>query len=681
MKQAAALLALFLAGASVASAEPQLAAFVTDQNKDVYVALFDGKAVELAGCASPGQAKRLLHLPDTATVSQTTLAKLQAESGFGAQPRLPCLGTAFDIDWPATTAIWADVAASGNYYLPSPSGSGYFAVPTACAEIKAALAIRERLQLPGVLQGFVAPPSVGTPFVLDCGRGDLGGPLDLALPSAARWSLHRFETFLSADSIGDTVYVVRYTPPGEGVQPSYLPIVRLDGRATRDIIVDAAAAEAVEKKLRAFFGIAEAEGVTLLGADAVAALRSAPFVDLCLSNCEGYQREHAAFAQPGIDLGLSPLPAGPSISSLDSLGNARLDWTFADGRSLSFTGCPLLTSALGLSAPGIGDWMGETDRALTSAPAPATGFDCRGSASDTCIRRINDGGTLTLTQFSAEGDCAGRINLRLELPAAVQVPQSLILKGLPFKTVHMAPAPGITRTRLVGTANRVPGGTSSCILSATGVIIVADGLPRLELERIDLARAADQTTDEVVAVIAQNGTVALDNVTIGTVADGLSPVARGVSLCLADLYARGLRVEADMLAIQGVRARLLISAQTPARSSIVRARFGAVLTSDSLMRVESTDVSAANPLVLRGAIVAGRSVGFAPAATGLAVGSAIQLERGSSANFTTSTVSGFRCAVSFADSGSSASFLLPGNDIARDNTSRACGPGRFTLVE
>lgn len=310
MRPAAVLLTLFLAGASVARAEPQLAAFVTDQNSDVYVALFDGKAVELAGCTSAGQAKRLLHLPDRASVAGATLARLQAENGFGTQPRLPCPGTAFNIAWPATTAIWADVEASGNYYLPALSGGGYFAVPTACAEIKAALAIRERLQLPGVLQGFIAPPDLGTPFVLDCGRGDLGGGSDVAVTSAARWSLHRFETFLSAESIGDTVYVVRYVPPGEGAQPAYLPVVRLDGKATRDIIADAVAAEAAEKRLRSFFGIAEADAVTLLGADAVAALRSAPFIDLCLSDCDGYQREHAAFAQPGIDLGLSPLPAG-----------------------------------------------------------------------------------------------------------------------------------------------------------------------------------------------------------------------------------------------------------------------------------------------------------------------------------------------------------------------------------
>lgn len=683
MKHVAAFVVLFVAGASPAgAAAPELNVFVTDQNIDVYVALFDGKAVELAGCTSSAEAKRLLHLPDTVEIIEATLAKLQADNGYGSQPRLPCSGTAFEIDWPATTSIWADIEVSGNYYLPALSGNGYYAVPTACAEIKAALAIRERLQLPGVLQGFLAPPNLGTPITLDCGRGELVGPPDATAANVARWRLHRFETFLSADSIGDTIYVARYTPPGEGAVPSYLPIVRLDDRTTRDLIVEGgAAAETAEAKLRAFFGIAEGEAVTLLGAEAVAALRSAPYVDLCLTDCNGHQRAHAAFAQPGLDLGLSPLSPGLTSTSLDPLGNPRLDWTFAEGRSLSFTGCPQLTAALGLSATGIGDWMAETDRALTAAQAPGTGFDCRGSAGDTCIRQLNDGGTLTLARFAAEGDCAGRTNLRLELPASIKVPQALILKALPFRTVHMAPAPGVARTRLVGTESRVPAGTASCILSSTGVLIVADALPRLELQRIDLVRTAAPSTDEVVGLIAQNGVVTLDDVTIGTVAEGLAPLARGMSLCLADLYARNLRVEADMLAIQGVRARLLVSARPPNRSALARARFGAVLTSDSLMRIDFTDIAAANPLVLRGANVAGRSDGLVPTAAGLAAGSAIQLERNSSASFTTSTVSGFRCAVSFADAASSASFLLPGNDIAHDNTSRACGPGRFSLVE
>jgi hypothetical protein len=680
--RAVATLAILLAAAAPAiGATPELNVFVTDQNADVFVALFEGKAVELTGCASPGQAKRLLHLPDATEVAATTLAKLQAENGYGAQPRLPCPGAPFDADWSATTPVWADVEASGNYYLPAPSGTGYFAVPTACAEIKAALAIRERLQLPGVLQGFLAPADLGAPFALDCGRADLEATPQSSGANVARWSLHRFETFLTADSIGDTIYVARFTPSGDGAQPSYLPIVRVDGLAARDLIGDAPAAEIAEGKLRMFFGIAESEAVTLLGAEAVAALRSAAFVDLCLSSCDGYQWQHTAFIRPGIDLGVSPLPAGVTISSLDALGNTRLDWTFLEGRSLSFTGCGQIAVALGLSAPGIGDWMAETGRALAAVPAPGAGFDCRGSAGDACTRRIDDGGTLTLAQFSAEGDCAGRANLRLELGATVKAPQALLLKGLPFKSVHLSPAPDVARARLVGTQTRVAGGTVSCIPSPIGALIVAHALPRLELERIDLVRMADLSTDENVGIVAQNGAVALDNVAIGAVAEGLASIARGISLCLADLYARNLRIESDMLALQAVRARLLISAQSPDRSAITRTRVGALLTSGSMMRIDSTDIAAANPLVLRDGRVTGKSAGLTPMVSGPAMGSAIQLERGSSASFTTSSVAGFRCAVSFADPASSASFLLPGNDIGRDNTSRACGPGQFRLVE
>jgi hypothetical protein len=678
------LIALFLVGTVTAeAAPPELQVYVSEQNADVYVALFDSKAVELSGCTNAADAKRLLHLPGGTQTVETTLAKLKAENEYGEQSRLPCPGKAFDLDWPAGTRIWADVERSANYYLPAPAPrSGYYAIPTVCTEIKAALAIRERLQLPGVLQGFLAPSDLGSPVVLDCGRGELAVPVDATGAGAPQWSLHRFETFLSAESIGDTVYVARYTPPGEGSKPSYLPILRLDGRSTRDLIVEGGvAAEAAEAKLRDLFGISRGNAVTLLGADAVAALRSAVYVDLCLTDCADHNRAHAAFAQPGLDLGLSELSPGITVTSLDPLGNPRLEWTYAEGRSLSFTGCPQLTGALGLSAPAIGDWMAETERTLKTTDSLGTSFDCRGSASDTCVRRLNEGDTLTPARFTAEGDCAGRTNLNLELPASVKLPQALVLKALPFRTVRLAPAPGIARARLIMTESRIPAGTVSCILASTGVLIVADGLSRLELQRIDLARASGPSTDEVVGLLAQNGVLALNDVTIGTTAEGLTTLARGISLCLADLYARDLRIEADMLAVQGVRARLLVFARPPARSALARARYGAVLSSDSRMRMEFTDVAAANPLVLRGAQVAGRSDSLAPISNDLAVGSGVQLERNSSASFTTSTVARFHCAVSFADAASSASFLLPGNDIAHDNTNRACGPGRFSLIE
>ena len=684
MRRPTILIALLVAGMATAeAAPPALQVYVTEQNADVYVALFDRKAVELAGCTSATDAKRLLHLPESTEAVETTLAKLKTENAYGEQLRLPCPGKSFDLDWPAATPIWADVERSGNYYLPAPPlRTGYYAVPAACTEIKATLAIRERLQLPGVLQGFLAPSDLGSPIVLDCGRGDLLVPLDAAGAGGAQWSLHRFETFLSAESIGDTIYVARYLPSGKDLKPSYLPILRFDSRSTRDLIVEGgAAAEAAEAKLRDLFGVSRGDPVTLLGAEAVAALRAAPYVDLCLTNCAGYRRAPAAFGQPGVDLGLSDLPPGITASSLDPLGNERLDWTYAEGRSLSFTGCPLLTAALGLTAPAVGDWMAETERTLKTTGSNGISFDCRGSARDTCTRRLNDGDALTLARFAAADDCAGRTNLRLELPASVKVPQALVLKALPFTTVRLAPVPGIARARLITSDNRIPAGTVSCVLASTGVLIAADGLSRLEMQRIDLARASGPSTDEVVGLLAQNGILALEDVTIGGAGEGLTTLARGISLCLADLYAGNLKVEADMLALQGVRARLLVFGRVPGRSALTRARYGAILSSDSRMRMDFTDVAAANPLVLRGAQVAGRSDRLTPISGAPAVGSGVQLERNSSASFTTSTVAGFHCAVSFADDASSASFLLPGNDITHDNTNRACGPGRFSLIE
>jgi hypothetical protein len=683
MRRSIILIALLVATTATGeAAPPALQVYVTEQNADVYVALFDSKAVELAGCTNAADAKRLLHLPESIETVETTLARLKAENAYGEQSRLPCPSKPFDLDWPAATPIWADVERSGNYYLPAPpSRTGYYAVPTACLEIKATLAIRERLQLPGVLQGFLAPSDLGSPIVLDCGRGDLSVPVDAA-GAGAQWSLHRFETFLSADSIGDTIYVARYMPSAKDSKPSYLPVLRLDGRSTRDLIVEAGvAAEAAEAKLRDLFGISRGDPVTLLGAEAVAALRVAVYVDLCLTDCARYRRAPAAFGQPGVDLGLSELPPGITASSLDPLGNARLNWTYAEGRSLSFTGCPLLTAALGLTAPAIGDWMAETERTLKTTSSNGISFDCRGSARDTCTRRLNDGDALTPARFAAADDCAGRTNLRLELPASVKVPQALVLKALPFTTVRLAPLPGIARARLIASDSRIPAGTVSCVLASTGVLIAVDGLSRLELQRIDLARAAGPSTDEVVGLLAQNGIVALDDVTIGAAGEGLTTLARGISLCLADLYAGNLKVEADMLAVQAVRARLLVFGRVPTRSALTRARYGAILSSDSRMRMDFTDVAAANPLVLRGAQVAGRSDRLTPMSSASAVGSGIQLERSSSANFTTSTVAGFHCAVSFADDASSASFLLPGNDITHDNTNRACGPGRFSLIE
>lgn len=680
MKTLAVTILMLWGTAAAAQTRPEVRVYVTDAFNDVFVAIYDGKAVQLDGCTLVSDGLRLLHLPEDTPVSETTQARLQAENALGAQPSLPCPGTAFDTVWPATTPIWADLEASGNYYLPAPSDTGFYAVPSACAEIKAALAIRERLQLPGVLQGFVAPPDTGPALVLDCGRQDRVDPGASALAGAAQWSLHTYQTFLSAESSGDTIYAARFVKAGDGAAPAYLPILRLDGKATRDIIQNggAEAAEAATK-LKTLLGIPTDDPVTQLGADAISGLLTAVHADLCLSGCDGYLWQAASFANPGVDLGVTPLGPGAETTVMDAFGNLRLDWTYLAGRSLFFTGCPALTAAMGLATAGNADWAGAVP---APAPAPGTSLDCRGTLVDTCVRRLNEGEALTILHFAGSADCAGKNSLRIELPATVSVPQALALVHVPFQTVRLVPAPGVGRARLVATQGPVPPGTSPCILSPIGALILAAGLPRLELERIDLLRASDDTgTGEVAGLLMQGGVVALDQVTVGTGGEGLSSLARGISLCQADLYAQSLQVEADMLALQGVASRILVSGQPGARSGLARARYGALLSASSLMRAEFTDFAADHPLVLRGAAATGQSNAFAPLQVGISAGSALQLERGSTASFTTSTIAGFRCAVSFGDAASAATLLLPGNAIATDNTASACGPGTFSLIE
>ena len=156
---------------------------------------------------------------------------------------------------------------------------------------------------------------------------------------------------------------------------------------------------------------------------------------------------------------------------------------------------------------------------------------------------------------------------------------------------------------------------------------------------------------------------------------------RGVNLCLADLFAVQGRIAAEAIAIQGLSARVMVSGTPQARSSLSRARFGMLMSSGSLARLSQTDISAVTPVVLRGARLKADAVALSPAVAGAAVASAVQLERASEAQLTISTVTGFRCAASFVDTASQLSLILPGNDIMRDNTHAACGPGQFSLIE
>ncbi|MBZ0089171.1 MAG: hypothetical protein K8H90_02205 [Thermoanaerobaculia bacterium] len=665
---------------------PELAVYVTDASEDVYVALYGTVAVELAACGGAEEARMLLQLPAGATASETTLARLRADFALGARPRIPCgAGARFDADWAAATPIWADLGASGNYYLPAPDGGGtFFAVPARCVEIKTALAIRERLQLPGVLQGLVAPEGLSLELLLDCGpAGDASEDPRETPRAASDLSLHRFDTFLSAASTGDTIYVARYHPAAGGGPPAYLPIWRVNGRAVSDLLLAGGdAADATEVALKELFGLPAQAAVTPLGAEAVAAVRAAVHADLCLANCGGYAHRHAAFLDPAADFGLTELAPGTLARGLNRLGEEQLGWAFSNGREVLFTSCAHLVTALGLRVPDEVDWLISVETALREEAGRDAGFSCGDGPRGTCLRRLADGAPLTSASFAPGADCPGARRLRIELPAAARIPAPLLLTGNDFDAIALAPKPGVTRSILTGTPGPRSAGSSSCTLSSSEALVFADGLPRLALQDVNLLRAEGNADTEVVALQIQGGALVLDGAALGGGPEGTLPLTRGVSLCRGDLYARRAAIDALALGIQGVSARLLLSGTASEPTVVGQPRYGLLLSADSAVRLDHARIVARTPLVLRGGRAVATRTELAPGATPMSDSTALMLERGASAVFTTSTARGFRCVAGFTDADAEARFVLPGNDLVRDNTHLACGAsGQFRLLE
>ncbi|WP_347138388.1 hypothetical protein [Paracoccus sp. SSK6] len=678
------LIAPLLLVASAAGAEPPgLAVYVTDEGQDRYVALYDTQAVELAGCTGVTQARNLLALADTVQPAEQTQAALTEGFALGAAPRIPCSEADFALDWPAATGIWADPGGSGRYYLPMPGGPGYAALPSRCTGLRTVFAIRARLQLPGVLLGTGLPPDLGDgpALVLDCGDAQpgQGTTIPTTPQTAGAWSLHRFDTFLSEASAGDTIPVLRFRP-SETAPAGYLPVLRVDGVDTRDtLLAGGAEAARLEDALARLIGADPETPVTALGGEAVAALRVALYADLCLTGCVDYAHRHAVFLSPDSDLGVTVIDPPAPATRMDRLGSVAQVMTYAEGRSLSLVGCDGLAQALGMVAKPGDDWQAAAAAAVDDTAPAATILDCRASGPDLCLRRVAEGGALTPAMLAPGPDCPGAARLRVELPAALTLPTALTLTGPAFAQVELAPAPGIARSTLTITPSRLAASDGSCVLAPVDALIAATGVPRLVLTAIDLRRAPTPegpAAREALGIQVQSGALVLNGSTIDA---SDQPLQRGINLCLADLYATDSSVTAQATAVQALASRLLLTGRSDAALRLAAGRFGMLLMPGTMTRLSQVEIIAATPVVLRGALLDGGSVvlGAEPGAPG----SGMQLERAARADLTISRIAGFRCAVSFADAASASRLMLPGNDLARDNTHTACGPGRLEVLE
>jgi len=667
------------------SAEPELSVYVTDANEDVFVAVYGNVAVQLVACKNVQEARTVLQLPAGTQARQTTLNRLKADFGYGAHPRIPCgPNTRFDIDWPATSPIWADLTNSGNYYFSAPNDvRQHYAVPSKCTGIKTALAIRERLQLPGVLQGLLAPEGLSVQIVLDCGNSAIViEPVPLS--DSEGWSLHRFDTFLTAESTGDTIYVARYRSSNKDIPPAYLPIWRTSNGASSEIILAGGSlALETETALKNLFGIPTTAPLTPLGAEAVAAVRSAVHVDLCVSNCEGYVRNHAVFVSPGTDLGLTKIETKVFSQRLSRLGEEQLVWRFEQNRDAVFTQCNLVLDALGLRPQGNEaiDWLASVDAGLLATSQPGREFVCRTRPAAICIRRVAGTTSLTNAHFSEGPDCPGASHLRVELPESVRMSGPILLSGSNFKTIELVPSPGVAQSIIAVKSGRITESVSACLLSSPEVLVFADGLPRLILHRLTLHRADGNTGGEVVAIQVQNGTLGLDNAKIGDDREGVVPIERGIVLCQAELYAVDSSIRASALAVQGIAARTLLSGTLTSPLLIGPSRVGLLSSEHSSVRLHHVKVAASKPVVLRGAHAVGTNLDLSSGGDSMGSSTGVELERGASATLTTSTILGFRCVAAFGDAGSKIDLILPGNNLARDNTHLACGPGQFTVME
>lgn len=686
-------LALGLAGGLFATvtalaAPPELAAYVTDDNKDVYVALYGDVAVELAGCPTEAAARSLVALP-AAAIAQTTLAELQAAHPL-THPKIPCTPEAkFDADFAATTPVWFDLNGTRRYYLPSPAAQGtFYSIPSRCTAIKEAFALRQRIVLPGVLQAETAPPqgAIVSEIVLDCGDGQARPPEpgDGEMAAGDRWSLHDTDVFLSGDTL-DTIYVaVHLRVTSAGVEKNYLPIHRINGAPASQAVWEGSNSRSqVESALKELFGIKADEAVTTLGAEGLARINKAPFLDLCLTRCDGYRHQHGFFPQPDIGFDLVGLPQPIATRQFDLLGETFYRWSFADGRAASFGGCDRLTAAMGLILPGPetaawGDAVGKVHGLAPSGEAP---FVCSPPAAETCVRRVAEGGTLSQALFARDASCQAARRLRIELPARATIASTLVVDGASFQDVEVAPKDPLGASALTVALPQANAVASSCPFEPAPAVIHARNLARLKLARLSLARAGDGPTQELTAMILENTKAAFDHVGIGSIGEGQRPIERTLRLCNTELYVLGGAYRSTLLALHGMNSRVSFAGPGATdTASITTENFGLFMMSGSVIRMSWTALTAPRAMLLRGSEIKGTHVDL-DAGSVSTTSSGLRLERGSNAALSVSSARRFACLGVFPDATSSASFTLPTNALAADNTRVNCGSGAIEINE
>lgn len=666
--------------ASAAHAAPELASYVTNDNRDVFVALYDGRAVELDGCSDAGAARALVGLGDGAPVTASDFITLTDTAELGQHPALPCApGPLSDALWPADSALWADLQDNARYLLAAPSGDGFYAIPSACEGIKDALQIRARTQRGAAFQGFGAPEDLSVVMELSCATGGPGPDGPDAGPLQSGWALHSFEVFLSQTGAAEQIFVAS-APLGDRL--AYLPIRRLDGvDAGQIFLTGGSALAAAEAKLKALLGIDPEAPVDPLGFEALDGVLSGLFVDLCTTGCGSYPFDHGYLADPAFDVTLTFQDVAPGPVGLDVLGRTTTEMRYGN-RALRLVQCDGLSAALGLATEPAGDWGTMILAAQDAAEAGKPAMLCPAAAgAETCTRTLTTGQPLTQAHFGAGGTCTGRRHLIVELPAATTATGPLLLAASAgYDSITLRPAEGINRAQLTVSAGASPV-ASPCLLSAPQTMLHVSALGQLVLEDITLRRGIGAEGLRTIALHSDQTQIVADGLTIDIPEDtGLAPET-ALSVCGGALYARSLTASAESLVLQASGAQVALTGTAAAPVHLSTQGFGLSATAQTKLRLARTQIDARIGMNLRGADARGGRVTMTNSSTSGALNAALLLQGPSTVQLTQSAASGFSAVGSFWQPGSDVWFLLPANDLAAENGAVSRGAGTVNILE
>ena len=512
-----------------------------------------------------------------------------------------------------------------------------------------------------------------------------GGQVDSGHP----WKLYRAEVFLTAESLGDWVYVAEYLDKRNGNDKSFLlPIYRIDGEPAHDIIWEGAdRTQRLEDQLALLFGIDQEADIPGLGFQQLAVINNFPFVEICLEDCDN----PSVFPEQGISLtplliwALAPIAEKALGTNVNLLGETYFEWIYGEGKKVYFSGCSPVTQAMGLTAPHPGSipWFELVEAGLAAGSEDVPTYQCLGSgASDICTRVLQDGEVLTQRLLTPDADCPTAERLELVSAGVIRAPAGLVISGSSgFNSVEIRPQSEDTPGSLIvdGLSNEDIF-QSSCLFDRFARVICFARFRFFMAAEYGCGLSEEYAGGRSLLVHSEDSNVHLDNTRLG-LSDGLFvPAARGLRLCNSQLFARDSAVSASEVALHSMRSNLALTADDDRFLDINGDLYGVLLNPDNQLYLHRTNLVGRRTLQLHDSEVSGSFVHLTPSSD-MPGSQALRVFGESTISLRLSSARDYRCVGNVMTEDSALSFIFPTNDLVEDNEFLTCNIGPVTVVE